>query len=411
MGPSRFPDRIEENPEGISRAELVVGLPSFRESQNIGISAEVAARGLRESFPDKSCVVINCDNDSRDGTKEAFLSTHTEVPKIYLSTPSGIQGKGNNILNLLEKALELEARAVVMVDADVQNITPVWIRNLMEPLLNEYDFVAPLYVRDRYEAGLSNHVLYPLTRCLFGKRIREPAGGDLGVSSRFAEIILKEEVEECVAGFGIDIWITTLAVARGLPLCQSFLGASRIHGSGDRGVSSLGKAFEDNLETVFTLMDRFHDIWKRVRWSKPIVTLGLEAGMGAAQEEEGPDLQGLYNSFQEGLERHRKLWNRVLHRDVLRKLDEVRTFPLDAFDFPALMWVLILFDFALAHKQGTVSREELMNALFVLYLGRTCSGALSTVHMDPKQVEVYFDDQCRVFEETKPYLDYLWEKR
>jgi len=412
MSPTLFPDRIEENPEGVSQADLVVGIASHGEPHhNMSASTEVAARGLEECFPGKRGVVVNCDEGSTDGAREAFLGIPTAVPKIYLSTPAGIKGKGNGILNLLDRAQELQAEAVVVVDAGAENIKPVWIRNLMEPLLDEYDLVAPLYMRNRYEAGLSNHVVYPLNRCLFGKRVHEPAGGDFGVSSRLAGAILQEQPESCMTGFGIHTWITTLAIAQGLPVCQSFLGAPRAYRDDDLNMSSPGTGFTDNVETVFRLMDRYHDVWRRVRWSKPLVTLGLEAGVSVVANETKPDLQGMFDSFQQGFKRYKKVWNRVLHLDVQKKLNEVRTFPLDTFEFPALMWVLILFDFALAHKQETLETGDLMNALFPLYLGRVCSGALSTAHMDPKQVEVYIDDQCRVFEETKPYLDYLWEKR
>jgi hypothetical protein len=51
------------------------------------------------------------------------MNTPTETPKIYLSTAPGVRGKGNNLRNLFKKALELQARAIMVVDADLKSIT------------------------------------------------------------------------------------------------------------------------------------------------------------------------------------------------------------------------------------------------------------------------------------------------
>ena len=96
--------------------------------------------GLIRYFPGRRAVVINCDNNSPDHTKEAFLETATEVPKIYISTAPGVRGKGNNLRNLFRKAVELQAKAIVVVDADVQTLTPEWIKHLGEPVVQGFCF-------------------------------------------------------------------------------------------------------------------------------------------------------------------------------------------------------------------------------------------------------------------------------
>ena len=411
MKSSRFPDRIEENPDRVTEADLVVGIPSFNEKDSIKVPTACAARGLKAFFPDKRGVIINCDNGSSDGTREAFLSEPTEVPKIYLSTAPGVKGKGNNILNLLQRARELGAEGIALLDADVKNATPEWIRRLLAPLYDGYAYVSPLYVQDRYEGTFSNSIVYPLTRSLYGKRVRQPVGGEFGISAKAAEMILQEPVEECVSGYGIDIWMTTISIVHGLPLCQVFLGGPKVHRTEDPYSDKVLPVFKNNVETVFRLMEKYYDSWKNVRWSKPIVTLELGGGAGNIPEEKKNDLAGLYEKFREGLLLYEKNWERILHGDVFKKLREVSRFPLETFEFPALMWVLILFDFALDFKQRKTDPDQLLEFLLPLYFGRTCSMVLSTSHMNPNQVEVYMDDQCRVFEETKPYLEYLWEKR
>ena len=56
-----------------------------------------------------------------------------------------------------------------------------------------YEFVAPLYARHRYDGTITNTIVYPLTRALYGKRIRQPIGGDFGFSGDLAARFLEFE--------------------------------------------------------------------------------------------------------------------------------------------------------------------------------------------------------------------------
>jgi len=95
----------EVNPEGIKKADFVVAIPSYNEADSIALPVQQADRGIQSYFKDMSSVIINCDNNSGDGTKEIFLSIKTGTPKIYISTEPGVKGKGNNFRNLFQKIL------------------------------------------------------------------------------------------------------------------------------------------------------------------------------------------------------------------------------------------------------------------------------------------------------------------
>ncbi len=110
------------------------------------------------------------------------MNTPTKVPKIYISTAPGVKGKGNNFKNLFEAAVELNAKAVVVVDADLKSITTGWIKYLAEPLLGRFDYVAPIYARHKYDGSITNHIAYPMLRAFYGLRVRQPIGGDFGFS-------------------------------------------------------------------------------------------------------------------------------------------------------------------------------------------------------------------------------------
>ena len=75
----------EVNQGNIQKADLVVCIPSYNEADSISFPTQMASEGLVKYFPDKNSVIINCDNNSPDNTKRAFLDTPTEVPKIHIS--------------------------------------------------------------------------------------------------------------------------------------------------------------------------------------------------------------------------------------------------------------------------------------------------------------------------------------
>ena len=180
---------IVDNPSNVRRADIVVGIPSLNEADNISIPTDAVSRGLQEYFPNLESVILNVDNHSTDGTREAFLATPTAVPKVYVSTPEGVRGKGNNLRNVFRATVELGAKTAIVVDADLKTITPSWVRYLGEPILDGFDYVSPLYVRHKYDGTITNHIAYPLMRSLFGLRVRQPIGGDFGFSRKLARAL------------------------------------------------------------------------------------------------------------------------------------------------------------------------------------------------------------------------------
>ena len=402
-------DWIEENPRAVRQADIVVGIPSFNEADCIPFVAEQASIGLKTYFKDYRSVLVNCDNHSEDQTRQAFLSVDTDIPKIYLSTPAGVKGKGNNFRNLFRKAVELDAQAIVVVDADLRSITPRWIKNLGEPLFQDYGYVAPIYIRHKYDGTITNHIAYPLSRALYGRRIRQPIGGDFGFSGAMARLYLEGELwDECVALFGIDIWMTTLAINSSYPVAQAFLGAPKIHRAKDPA-ASLGPMFRHVIFTFFRLMESFAQTWKQVRWSKPTPIFGFGLGETEMPPPVQVDENRLYQSFVDGFKENASIYEQALTADVYRKTKEIAGLSFEQFELPPALWAKIVYDFALGFHLRVVPRDELIRAFVPLYFGRTGSYVRTTQGMELRVVEDYIEEQCLVFEETKPYLVDRWE--
>jgi len=398
----------EVNPEKIDKADLVVCIPSYKEADSIAYPVQQASEGLSRFFREMRSVIINTDNNSPDGTKDAFLNTPTAQPKIYLSTPEGVKGKGNNFKNLFRKVVELEAKAVVVVDADLKSITPQWIKHLGEPLLNDFSYVAPLYVRHKYDGTITNGIAYPLTRALYGRRVRQPIGGDFGFRGDLARVYLENGAwDEATANFGIDIWMTTIALNEGVPVCQSFMGRPKVHRPKDPA-ASLGPMFRQVIGTIFSLMSHFEDTWTRVKYSKPTAIYGFGLGEVEMPPKVEVDSKKLHEKFLAGFSEFDGVWKDALPEDLYGKLQEMKGMKEKVFTFPTDLWARILFDMGVATRDRVREPDYLMESLIPLYYGRTFSFVKKTRRMSTQQAEEAIEEDCITFEMTKPYLIKRW---
>jgi glycosyltransferase involved in cell wall biosynthesis len=401
----------EINTQKIKKVDIIVGIPSYNEADTIAFVVKQTAEGLKQYFPKCRSVIINCDANSKDGTKEVFLNTPTgQIPKIYLSLPSNITGKGNVLRMLFHKACEIKAKAIITIDADLTSITPKWIRNLGEPLFEDFGFVAPLYVRHKYDGTITNNVVYPLIRTFFGRRIRQPIGGDFAFSGKMAKIYAQSEYwDTLVAQFGIDVWMTTFALNEGMPICQSFMGRPKIHRAKDPA-QSLGPMFYQVVGTIFNLMQPFFDAWKIVKWSKPTAIFGFGLGETELPPPVSIDQEALYQKFLLGFAQYRDLWNKILLTANFNKLNEIKTLQFKHFDFPTELWAKILYDFSIACKNKAAEKKLILDSLIPLYFGKTLSFVKKTQRMSIQEAEELIEYECEVFERIKPYLIERWEE-
>ena len=171
----RRDDRLR-GARGAGRARPVLPGPASR-SSSTRTPARPTARGR---------VVV--ETEPPDYIEQILLVRPTnKLERVSLTYPEidGVGGKGAALRTIFEIAAALEVQALVVVDSDLRSIVPEWIELLAGPILKGgYDFVAPLYARYKYDGTITNTVTYPLTRALYGHRIRQPIGGDFGVSRR-----------------------------------------------------------------------------------------------------------------------------------------------------------------------------------------------------------------------------------
>lgn len=399
------------------RADIVVGIPSYNNATTIGHVVAAVDLGLSKYFPELSAVIINSDGGSKDGTPDMVRGTpaecrtlllrHRPQPVHRISVPyHGIPGKGSAVRTIIERAQTLKARACAIVDSDLRSITPDWIELLLAPVLREdYDFVAPLYQRHKFDGTITNSIVYPMTRALYGRRVRQPIGGEFGFSARMVEHYLRQDVWDTdVARFGIDIWMTTEAVANGFNVCQSYLGA-KIHGAKDPG-ADLGGMLVQVVGSLFELTAKHRGVWQGQRGSTDVDTFGFRYEVGL--EHVAVNVARMRDIFAEGLKSLGEIWRTALGAGDFGEIASLGAVPDEQFRFPAGLWARTVYDFALAHKRRQIPPDHLLRAFLPLYLGRTASFVLEAMSLEQAEVEALIDATCLEFERQKDYLERSW---
>ena len=402
----------------IDRADIVVGIPSFNNARTIGHVVEATHAGLTKYFPDLRAIIVNSDGGSSDGTQEivtglqmrpndVLLIAHPLFPVHRLTIPyHGLPGKGSAFRCIFQVAERLGARACAVVDSDLRSINPEWVQLLIAPLLQHgYDYVSPYYFRHKYDGTITNSIVYPLTRALYGQRVRQPIGGDFGFSGRLASHFLSQPVwDSDVARYGIDIWMTTTAICDGFRVCQSFLG-TKLHDAKDPG-ADLSAMLVQVLGTVFSLMETHERVWKAVEGSQETPLMGFRFAVGV--EPIDVNIQRMLDHFRNGVSNLRDMWAAVLAPSDLRCLELAAGADASAFHLDDALWTRIVYDFAAAHHHRRIDRHHLIRSFLPLYMGRVASFVREVADSDAPAVEERLERLCRVFEENKGYLVERW---
>lgn len=410
---------VQQQVKEIRQADILVGIPSYNNARTIGHVVRAIHAGFAKYFPDQRAILVNSDGGSTDGTPDVVRRTAIDDYRTLLTahplhtvhkiiTPyHGIPGKGSALRTIFKIATELEAKACAVVDSDLRSITPEWVDLLISPVLKEgFDFVAPLYHRHKYDGTITNSIVYPLTRALYGRRVRQPIGGDFGFSGRLAQHYLTHDVWHTdVARFGIDIWMTTTAITGGFQMCQSFLGA-KIHDAKDPSVD-LSAMLTQVVSSVFSLMETNYHHWVNVIGSVPVPIFGFEYAVGL--EPIRVNVDRMINSFQMGLRELAPIWERVLARETFEQIQRLGCLDREAFRFPATLWVRTVYDFAVAYHKMVINREHLLRSLTPLYLARTASFVLETPEASAEEVEQILENLCQEYEKWKSYLIERWD--
>jgi hypothetical protein len=316
----------------------------------------------------------------------------------------GRSGKGSAFRAIFEAVTLLGANACAVVDSDLRSIAPEWIDRLLGPIVRgEAEYVTPLYARHKHDGTITNTIAYPLTRALYGARVRQPIGGEFGFSAEVATVYLGEPVWDTdVARFGIDIFMTTTALARGVRVAQAFLGA-KIHDPKDPG-ADLGPMFTQVVGTLFSLARRNADIWRAVSGSHDVPVIGDVTRVEPEAVNASTGI--LVSKFRAGADEQDPAWTQILSAEA-RQAAKAAAASGDVNAISGELWARAVYDVLVAAKSRE-DTETLARALLPLYFARVAALLGEVRELDHAGAEGVVERQAFAFERMKPYLLERW---
>ena len=412
MEPGVIPGDTLEQIERIGSTDVVIGvLGSDPEGDDDG-----AARLVREAVGRLSggarAVVIHNNGTAASAFHTSGNSVEEERVRVLGCRLAGPEPAGTPQQNLFDayRAIftaggKLGARACGVIASDLRAVTPQWIFGLVEPALEKgFDLVTPCYSGHKFEGLLNKSIVAPLNRSLYGKRIQNPMGPDFGISGKLLQQIAKQDSRLAVAQAISPVQcITPTAIAAGMQICEVNLGARLVPPMDPKDLSSL---LAQVMGPVFLDLERNAAVWQRIRESHAVPRFGEPVPPPA--ESGTSDLRRMLESFQIGAQNLQDVWSLVLPPKTMLETVRLARLPADQFRMPDELWVSIVYDFALAHRLRTISRDHLLRSMTPLYLGWVVSYAREVETGSPEAVESRLEQLSRAFEAGKSYLISRW---
>jgi len=394
----------------IGGADLVIGIPTYRNGRTIGKVLQAAIDGLARDFPNARAVIVAADGGSSDNTMQLVADWPTPANIKKIVTPyEGLLGRGSAVRAIFEIAAALGSRVCIVLSPEARDITPDWPGILAAPILaGQCDLVLPSYDRPPLESALSDHIVYPMLRLLYGRELRQAIGCDLAIRSDLAgQYALRDVWETDIARHGLDVWLAVTSMVEGRRIGEACLG-SKVEGLRDF-VVPMDPRFLHTVGTLFRLANIHRRAWMEGNVPARLFTFGtLEPGK-AITPRTTPSLESIWEAAGKGRSKYRNTWRAVLASEQLERLREGLHDGPHPGAVPADLWARSVIDFAVVYNKGEGDPDKVVSALLPIYYARVVSYQLEMQGSTPAAFEAGIQRQAEVFQEQRPYLRARWD--
>lgn len=403
---------VNTEPDQADTVDLAIGVVTAGASPAVERLAAVVREGLEAHFGGRTAALIHVDqalSEDRQGGVEPIA----EAIRLVHVRPAHAPAEGDmagawseSVHTVLATGRWLKAQALVLLNADLSSTTPDWIGALAGPVLKEgCALVLPVYRRGRYEGTLTQTLVVPLVRALFGRRFQHPMAEEFACSAEAADFILEQDVwNSDLARQGLEFWLPVGVSERGLSVVQSVLGPRTLSTQGTP--APLGPTVGRVAGALFAIAERHEAAWLDVRGSEPVPVFGEAPPpvVGAT----AIDPERMLTGFLQGVRDLLPIWDRILSPESLGDVLALSAQVAVEFRFPDRLWARVVYDFLLAYRARVMYRSHITRSLAPLYLGRAASLVLETRLRAEGAVALALERQARVFESDKAYLVDRW---
>ncbi len=352
---------------GVGEVDLLVGMFSQGNGNTASHALHAIERSFQQHFTRQRAVIVNvCGGDKNEGDAAAaglspLAEKNVRLPELAsLRTVQKVTADfsvppspGMALRTILAAADLLRSRACAVVSPGTTNLTPDWIANLLTPVYREkFDFVAPLYTRHKFQGLLARNLLYPMSRAIFGCRIRELYSEEWGFSGRLAAVCLNQDVwhEEPIRTRP-EAWMAISAISSDFRCCQVF------------------------------------------------------------REPTALNRHRIFEMFRTGVTELEPILSSILDPETHAEIKSIASGEEGKFRLRSDLWVRTVYDFAASYHHAVINRDHLVQALAPLYRGMTFSFLVEHSDSSPAEMEAVSERLCVEFERQKPYLREKWKAK
>lgn len=401
----------------VGEVDVLVGLHTHDNAKTIGRIVEVVREGLLRYFPRERVAILNADGGSQDGTpdlvrassindaRNAYSFEALRTMHCISSQLSGDASNGRAMHVIVAAADLLRAKACAVIAPESSEVQPDWVDRLLRPIYREHvDLVTPVYRRHRFEGILVTNLMYPMTRALYGKSIREPRPGEFAFSDRLAGQFVGHELWASDAGrMGPDVCFTMTALAEDLKVSQTFLGP---RGHLEQQAIDLVSALRQTVGPLFWSMERTQAAWSAIHETQAVPTAG--PAYEITMDDVTVDHARLLQMFRSGVADLGPVLKSILSPGTLEQLQRAATLDDGTFGYSGELWATTVYEFSSAYHRSVISRDHIIQALAPLYRGRAYTFLTENRNASQQELEASIETLCVTFERLKPYLTELW---
>jgi hypothetical protein len=371
------------------RAGLLVFVAPMAAESLEGIFANLTA-----SFPAEE-IAIATPNDTSGTAYPALRVISTQA------TNSVWPLAATDFVNAVSAAKENEARTVLMLGPGADSLSTAALRDLANAVSDTtFDLAVPHYSLPPNAGLVNSAILYPLTRALFGSRVRFPLSIDMAFSARMADR-LATTAQRFMNLNQADaiLWPVSEAALAGLSVDEI-----------DVGARMLPQPAEPNINAILSLVtgSLFADIEaKAAFWQRPRRLPPERHPFPTIHTIDGDvDIAPMVEAFRLAFSNLQEIWSLVLAPNSLLGLKRLSVVEPSAFRMPENLWARVVFDFLVAYRLRTINRGHLLGALIPLYLAWV-AGHINVVKSGTSS-EMHVEAVAAAFESDKQYIVSRW---
>jgi hypothetical protein len=170
--------------------------------------------------------------------------------------------------------------------------------------------------------------------------------------------------------------------------------------------SDLSSILAAVLGRIFSDLERNAAFWQRSKGSRSAPAFGEP--YTKEQDEVAVDVTHLIETFQLGYRNLSEIWGLALSPATFLELKKLTKSSTAAFRMGDDLWVRIVYEFALAHRQRAMNRDHLLRSMTPLYLSWVASYTLQMLDVSADGFHHRLEQLALAYENQKPYLLSRW---